>query len=328
MPPAGAKRLLTIAVDLAILEYTANGWMDDSAREHIQNRLQSAENVWGIIPECRTFGYFVRHGATVEPRFLINSSRDEIIVHWSGHNIPVQCKSKKPGAGRVISQDSFINLAGCVARDAARSHPTPILVRVWTTGKIRQGDIEFLRDRILNQIGSSSGPELHSNQGRSFVVTTEIKAEWRSLKLNPSQVQEFISRFDSYHKFVITEPFSNNQCHKPIVVVTIESDPVEKPWNSLNESINAAKRQLKDGPPGIISIHYADPVEDFESIRYGNEPMLLALARKFHKLPYVAGVMLSAEPDLQRPDARGVGPLRTYFQQERLPPKFPMGSLV
>ena len=54
-PRPGARRLFNIAGAIAILELYAEEWLDQDAREHLKQRFQSTENLWGIIHELNTF---------------------------------------------------------------------------------------------------------------------------------------------------------------------------------------------------------------------------------------------------------------------------------
>jgi len=125
-PPGGAKRLINIACSLAVLELHAGTMLDSSALEHLRQRLQASDQLWGIIHECGLFAHLINRGAEVEPRFLRKADPMDIIVRWRGQQVPVQCKSKRPGAGRVISQDVFTMLAGSVARDGVDGFVVPI----------------------------------------------------------------------------------------------------------------------------------------------------------------------------------------------------------
>ena len=78
-------------------------------------------------------------------------------------------------------------------------------------------------------------------------------------------------------------------------------------------------RQLRGGPPGIVAIHYADPVSDFEVLRPGSEPMFLVIAKLQHPLPHLGAIMLSAEPDLQLPGSGGPGEVHSYVNENIIP---------
>lgn len=126
-PPMGPKRLIQVAVNLGGLELHAGDQLDATARAHLRERLQSADNVFSALHEAATFAYLVRKGFHPQPLFLRKASRDEILLDWHGRSIPVQCKVKAPGAGRVIRLTTFTTLAGMIARHqgpgSARSDP-------------------------------------------------------------------------------------------------------------------------------------------------------------------------------------------------------------
>jgi len=116
-PPMGAKRLASIASSLAVLELHAGQLLDLEARIHLRERLQAVDHVWGVINELHTFAFFIRKGAEVQPHFLQKASPFEITARWQGVDVPVQCKVKRPGAGRLISQDVVTALSCCIARE-------------------------------------------------------------------------------------------------------------------------------------------------------------------------------------------------------------------
>ena len=318
-PPMGAKRLISIACSLAVLELHAGQLLDSEAREHLRQRLQAADGVWGVIHELNTFAYFVQKGAEVKPHFLQKGSPQEITVHWHGVDVPVQCKVKPPGSGRLISQDMFTALACYIARDAKVAKRS-LLVRIGSAGTIRQEDVEFLRRQVSNDVGSSMGPALVTHKGRTFTV----RSQPLSGQFTGETIQDYLSSFAFHIGMVIGEPVLGGNTYSATVVVGIEADPQERPWNSLKRSITEGANQLKDGPPGIVAIHYADPVRDFEALRPGPNPMRVVLGQLMDLLPHVRAVILSSEPDLQLPGAGGPGQARIYY---RKPWPFPSNFL-
>ena len=66
-PLPGVLRMARFAGDLAALELHEPDRFDDPAREYLQQRLLSDDQVWGAVHELTTCGYFFRKGATVEP---------------------------------------------------------------------------------------------------------------------------------------------------------------------------------------------------------------------------------------------------------------------
>ena len=324
-PPGGAKRLINIACSLAVLELHAGTMLDSSALEHLRQRLQASDQLWGIIHECGLFAHLINRGAEVEPRFLRKADPMDIIVRWRGQQVPVQCKSKRPGAGRVISQDVCTRLAGSVARDL-KVAGRRMLVRIGSTGTIRDTDIDFLRDQIRRGAGSAMGPEMVPHQGRVFTVKTLPL----SGSFTAEQARSYLRSFDFHLGMVIGEPRAGTVGYEANLMVGIDARPNEtrRVWRSLRDSIVFAARQLEGGPPGIVAVHYADPIPEFEALRPGDAHMLQEIARIVHTLPHVAAVMLSCEPDLQLPGARGAGTVRAYVDGSRLPADFPMGRPV
>lgn len=241
--PGGARRLGNIACSLAVLELHAGQLRDLEAREHLRQRLQAADQLWGVIHELHTFAYFVRKGAEVEPHFLQKSSAQEITVNWHGVVIPVQCKVKQPGSGRLISQGVFTTLAGCIARDA-RVAGKGLLVRIGSTGTIRQEDVEFLRNEVSNAVGSGIRPALVTHKGRTFTV----RSQPLSGQFTYDTVQNYLSNFAFHAGMVIGEPQPAGNVFNAVAVVGIEADLNEKrAWYSLRRSIENGARQLKNG---------------------------------------------------------------------------------
>ena len=322
-PPAGAKRLINIACSLAVLELNASGKLDAAAREYLRQRMQASDQVWGVIHECNTFAHFIRAGAPARPEFLKKGSDQEIVLQWKGSEIPVQCKAKLPGAGRVLSQQSFTTLAGCVARDAKLANQK-LLVKIGSAGPIRDEDIPFLRDEVLVRLRPGVGPDLVQHRGRTFTIGTEQLAG----QFTPSQAEQYLQSFGFYMTMIVGEPGSNGGDYEAQVVVGMQASPEEKPWNSLHESLlgrRGAVRQLEGGPPGIAAIHYADPVNDFESLRPRSEPMKVMIGQIVESHPHLAAVILTSEPDLQLPNASGQGRFVVYWGKEwRLPTDFPL----
>jgi len=308
--PGGARRLVNIACSLAVLELHTGQLLDSEAREHLRQRLQATDQVWGVIHELYTFAYFVRKGAEVKPHFLQKSSTQEITVNWHGVVIPVQCKVKQPGSGRLISQDVFTTLAGYIARDA-RVTGKSLLVRIGSTGTIRQEDVEFLRHKVSNGVGSGMGPALVTHKGRTFTV----RSEPLSGQFTYNTVQNYLSNFAFHVGMVIGEPAAGKDIFNAVAVVGIEADPEEKAWRSLQSSIKDGARQLKDGPSGIVAIYYADPVRDFETLCPVPGRMRVFVGQLVDKFPHVGAVIMASEPDLQLPQTSDSGHVSVYYRK-------------
>lgn len=319
-PSMGAKRLANIASSLAVLELHAGHLLDFEARRHMQERLQATDLVWGVINELHAFAYFARKGAEVQPHFLQKASPREITVRWQGVDIPVQCKVKHPGAGRLISQDVVTTLSCCIARDA-RIVGKKLLVRIGTTGPIRQDDVEFLRHQVSSGIGSGIGPALVTHRGRTFTV----KSKPLSGQFTPEAVRDYLSSYDFHVGMVIGEPTSNENIFDTIAVVGIEANPIETPWRSLRNSIKDGARQLGNGPLGVIAIYYTDPVVDFEALCPDPGYMKVFVGQLIDKFPYVGAVIMASEPDLQLLGEGDPGRVRIYYKKPwPFPPDFLM----
>ena len=317
--PTGSKWLVNIACSLAVLELKAGQLLDQQARNYLRKRLQHSENLWGAIHEIQTFAFFVRQGAEVQPHFLKEANPEEITLRWRGVDIPVQCKAKLPGSGRVISQRVFTSLAGSIARDA-RTKKRKLVVRIWSTDKIRNEDIEFLRRQISRGIGSGMGPALVTNNGRTFAVRSQPLSGQFTVKT----VRDYLSSFDFHVGMVIGEPAPNGNTYDATALVGIEADLRERPWNSLLSSIEKGARQLNGGAAGIIAIHYADPINDFETLRPDIRPLAVTLGEILSPRPHIGAVILTSELDLQ-PGADDKGRVGIYHKK---PWPFPEDFLV
>ena len=309
---------------MLVLELHAGSQLDADARKYLQQRLQASDQLWGVVHECNTFAYFIHKGVAVEPFFLKKGSREEIIVRWDSHEIPVQCKCKMPGAGRAISQESFSTLAGCLARDVKLSGKK-VVVRIGSTGPIRPQDVDFLREQVRSGAGAGPGAALATNDTRTFTVKTEPLGGTTTV----ADARDKLAEHGFHLTMGIWEPGSEGDAYEAVVVVGIDAKPDEHPWDSLKASIKDGAKQLQGGPPRIVAIHYPDPLNDFEQLRPGPEPMRVHVGRMLETLPHVGAVILSSEPDLQLPGAGSPGQAAIYNGKEwRLPADFPLGEPI
>jgi hypothetical protein len=265
-----------------------------------------------MVHEIHTFAYFIRKGAEVKPMFLRKASPEELIVKLQGHSIPVQCKSKKPGAGRRISQDDFTTLAGSIARDVAISGQ-PLLVRIGTENNIRHRDINFLRRQVSSGVGLGEEPTPIENDGQSFTLQVKPLSEHFTV----DSIQDYLSSFRFHVVMVICEPGQNRVDYNTTAVVGIDAKPQEsvRSFRSLRKSVKKGALALEGGLPGIVAVHYADHVRDFEDLCPSNQPMREEMGRLMDRYPHVAAVMLSSEPDLQLPQSTGLSEARLYFKE-------------
>lgn len=310
-PSMGPKRLLRIACSLAVLELHAGAILDSGAREHIQQRLQAHDQLWGLIHECNTFTYFIQKGINVEPLFLKKANQQEIVLRWNNQLIPVQCKCKPPGAGRAISQENFTTLAGCVVKDL-KLFNRKLIVRINSTGQIRSQDIEFLREQIRKILDMDYSPYLVSNDKRTFCIQMEKLTGETTIE----EARRYLTNYGLYLTMGIAEPKDKNDKYEAIVVIGIDAKPDEYPWSSLERSIKDGARQLKGGSQGIIAIHYVDHVDDFEQLQPDKVPIGFKIGELIRKIPQVGAVMLSTEPDLQLPDEGDPGHCKWYYKKE------------
>lgn len=310
-PPMGPKRLLNIACSLAVLELHAGVLMDNDAREHIRQRLQAHDQLWGLIHECNTFAYFIQKSVDVEPSFLKKASQQEILLRSKGQTEQVQCKCKPPGAGRAISQENFTTLAGCIARDI-RLSKQKLIIRIGSTGQIESQDIEFLRNQFRGGIDIYNSPLLVRNNQRTFSIQTEPLIG----EITVDQARSYLENYDLHLIMGIAEPVENSEKYETVVVVGIDAKPNEKPWNSLERSIRDGVRQLQQGQLGIVAIHYVDHIGNFEQLRPEDMPMGFKMGELIRTTPQLGAVILSSEPDLQLPGAGGPGQSKWYYKKE------------
>jgi len=312
-PPGGARWLTRVASSLAVLEHHADHLLDSEARQHLRQRLQEPrQQVWGVIHELHTFAFFVRKGAKVEPHFLRKASSQELTVHWHGVGIPVQCKVKPPGSGRIIPQDVFTDLACRIARDAKASGRR-LLVRIGSSGPIREEDVEFLRDQVPKGIGSGMGAALVTNRGRTFSVRSELL----SGQFTVETISGYLSSFGFHIGMIVGEPEPAGNVFNAVAVVGIQANLNEKKraWYSLLRSIQDGARQLRNGSPGMITIYFADPVRDFEDLCPVPGQMRVLIGKRIDQYPYVGAVIPASEPDLQSPRAGFPGHVSIYYRK-------------
>lgn len=314
----GAKRLLNIASALAVLEYNAEQWLNTTSRSYLKKRLTLADHLWGVIHELNTFAFFIRQGAIVEPHFLNMASPQEITVNWRGISIPIQCKNLRPGTGRSISQELFINLASNITLDIRRSNKY-LMVIIGATGKISKEDARFLHAQVKGLLKPSEGARLLTISDRTYSIRTQ------RLLNKPIDAFETPQVNSLYLKMVISEPTKEDGTYKPVAAVVIESNPVEKPLNSLISAIMKGAKQLKGDKPGILAIYYADPVEDFNDLCPGSITMQDFISQLLTQYQHVGAVILASEPDYLGLSTSKAGKTYIYY---RKPWSFPEDFLL
>lgn len=300
----GAIRLMNIASSLAVLELHAEQYLDSTAREHLKQRLQSTEDLWGVIHELNTFAFFIRHGAIVEPHFLKEASVQEITVDWHGTVIPVECKNLRPGTGRRISQEVFINLASYITLDMRKAKKS-LLIKIGTPGEMPEEDIEFLRLQVQRHAGRTIAPVLVKNKERAYSIMSQQLSN-QFIETLPEEL---------YLRMVISEPEATSSEYKPVAIVGVISNPIEKPLNSLASTIMKGVKQLWGDKPGILAIYYTDPVEDFDAFCPGNLTMQAFISELLAKFSHIGAVILSSEPDYLGPAESKAGKTFIYYRK-------------
>jgi len=303
-PRMGAIRLMSIACSLAVLELHAERFLDSTARGYLKARLQSTTDLWGVIHELNTFAFFIRQGAIVKPNFLKRGSVEEITVDWRGTVIPVQCKNLRAGTGRRISQEVFINLASYIVRDM-RMVKKSLIIKIGATGQIHKEDIDFLRSQVKKYAGKTIAPMIVGNKDRTYSIMGQ--------QLSNQFTGTFLE--ESYLRMIISEPDMRNGEYKPVAVVVIESNPIERPLRPLSNAIRKGVRQLRCDKPGILAIYYTDPVEDFDALCPSPQTMQLYISKRLAPFSHVGAVILSSEPDYLGPVGSKAGKTRIYYRK-------------
>jgi len=314
-PKMGAIRLMNIASSLAVLELHAEQWLNSAAREYLKQRLQSIEDLWGIIHELNTFAFFIRRGVVVDPDFLKRASKRDITINWHGNVIPVQCKNLRPGTGRIISQELFINLAGYIVLDMRKANKS-LIIKIGTTGTILEEDIELLRRQAQKFAEPTIAPILAKNKERTYSIMS------RQL---PNQFTETFSEehlADSFYlHMIISEPEVIGGEYKPVAVVGLESNPIETPLNSLESALMKGVKQLQGDRPGILAIYYTDPVENFDDFCAGAITMQVFISQLLTPFQHVGAVILASEPDYLGPATSKAGKTYVYDRKPRVFPE-------
>jgi hypothetical protein len=325
--PTIVKWFTMFAANVAVTELHSQGLLDDEARKHLQDRLQDANQVWSFAHECQTFTVFVRAGTNPVPYFLRHASRTEIHTWWNGQLVPVECKAKRPRAGRYISHELFTRLAVAIARDLeATGRRLVVRIRPADPDKVRPEDIEALR-RFVGTTARDHEPSplMHATDGRVYSITTTRTDDTVSSLADASAL---LRRLQLYAGFVLARPGRGSGAQQVLAVVGVEgiADDPRKQQNTLRDSINDAATQLAGGPPGLAAVHYFQVNPFFEGREWlpvwAEDLALDTLRRR----PQMAGIIITGEPDLSAPDATGRIEAYSTIRWERLPPGYPLGT--
>jgi hypothetical protein len=358
--------MTNVAVNLAITELHADRVFAEQparhARDLLRRRLRERDDVWAVFHECSDFAHFLRLGIDAEPQFLIRSNPIEIMLRWNGQPVPVECKVKQPGTGRVISSDAFTTLAGEIARDVVDSAEPGLLVRLGITGRLTASDIEQLRRNValLAYKPTSQGGAVLLPLSDGRLCTILIRQ--LSATTTVEDAKRVAADFGLHSTFLCAVPGPADRM-RITLVIGLDIAPEERPWNSWMQSVGDVAVKWKNSPvPGIVSIHYADHLTDPESLgpqtrfreairfwdRTFSERLGVNLEDNFgfeglapyfpgtfviiqeivSILPQLAGVMISSEPDLRIPGRAEDGIAYTLAIPGRLPVEFPLGAPV
>ena len=313
-PRPSAIRVAQLATSLAVVERHSSHSFDKPARKYLGQRLQDPHESVGAAHEVRTAAFFIRKGASVIPDFLVNSAERDLTLHWSGQEIPVQCKAKRPGAGRVIPVEQFLYVAGCMARDASKDD-RKILVTLGTSGPVRESDLDGLRTAVRQNLGNLIAPELVRIGDRAYTVQVTTM----SGSLSTERANSFLMERNFHEALIAGLPTDSPDEIEPFVAIGLHANPEEHPWRSLRDSIQEARDQLKNDAPGFVAVHYSDHVSDHETLRDPQYPSLLhAIVHEIQESSFVEAVLISSEPNVQRPGDRTAGQVKIYSKRRWL----------
>lgn len=310
--PPMAKKLATMAADLAALELHAPEKFDAAANEYLGQRMLAPDQFEGIAHEIATSRYFIRKGALVDPNFLLKSGKEDLIVTTNAIAVPVQCKAKPESAGRKIIGDPARELMGCIARDASDDGRS-ILVSVKVTGSIQPLDIPTIRRLVREHRGSSQAAVLQKVTDGLVAVSVARISDW----IDRESANAYLREKEFHYSTIVAAPDGDK--FKVASVVGIDANPSESGWQSLRRSVVHAADQLEGGPPGVVAVHYASHFDEIESLRPGVDRLLHDLASIVGPQPHVGAVMISMEPDFSAGELVPPGDVRLYQLPDRLP---------
>jgi hypothetical protein len=120
---------------------------------------------------------------------------------------------------------------------------------------------------------------------------------------------------------IIKEPEVRSGKYKPVSIVGIESNPIEKPLNSLKSAIMKGVRQLESDKPGILALYYTDHVEDFNDFCPSSIDMKGFISQLLASYDHVGAVILSSEPNYLGPETSKAGKTYVYHRKPWAFPK-------
>ncbi len=358
LPPAGAQRFLQVALDLATTESVAGRVFSERpevhARRQMAKRLRNREGAWALIHETRTLAHFERLGLTPEPFFLIDSSPQEMVLTCEGERVPVECKVKLPGTGRVVSMEHFTRLACDLTRTL---HALGRRVEVCIAGSTLSddADVALLQGEVLrcSEQPGEGYALVSAAGGRHYAVQVKLLSDRQMTAADVAAKTVERSMFPALR---VAGSDGREQ-----VVIGMKCNGSHEPWRTWMDSLAEMAGKWAAHPPGIVAIHFSDPIDDLEAISPGAqadaairrwtekclasgaitrlqaERILSApfpqgqapsidhvLLRMIDDLPQFAAVMFSTEPDLGL-SQQGVPGSGWTLPTKRLPRAFPAG---
>lgn len=130
--------------------------------------------------------------------------------------------------------------------------------------------------------------------------------------------------FGAHTTLLLGEPSGDGRTYRLDAVVAIDVRASENSRRTLPESIKAAAKQLANGPPGLVAVHYVDPASDLDALLPSQLPFATAVADTLIKHPQLAGALVSSEPMYALPGDVQPGPAWTFLADDRIPADFPL----
>jgi hypothetical protein len=311
-----------MASAIGVAEAYAADLLDGEARRHMRDRLRSKQNVWSFIHECETFTTFIRLGLTAIPLFFRNGASVDVELHWNGWVIPVQCKSKQPGAGSAFKEDVSTRLLASIARDLKfAGRRCAIRIKPATAEDFSLDDIDVLRQAARYLPERTDGDRLEYSHGRLFALAS-LPLSQDSI---PNELDVALSRFGCHIGLAVSEPSGPSSEQLIQAVVGVDANPNDEEQKAAAAFLTALSRaahQLDGGPPGIAAIHYFNTRPVWQGTEDAPPWMVHPLNEAFANHQSLAGVIVSVEPYLIAPGKTDSMRSR-WIRRDELPSGFP-----
>lgn len=188
-----------------------------------------------------------------------------------------------------------------------------------TEGIIPEEDVDPLVAEIARTLHYRT-PIFVPLRGRTYV------AETRSVdgQITWEDAKQFADSFGLHLSMLIgSPPDSADPAHQDVdVVVGIDAQPDEQPWRSLRDSVESAADQLEGKRPGLIAIHYSDPVPDVEALGPDDRQLDKAVDERLHIHPNIGGISISSDPAHDAGEADAFARMVFMFRRKDSPEPF------